>query len=163
MGGRGQPDDQWGPGLGDEIARSAGSGGFFSGTYVYPAEGFVYRDGEVTRYAGAAASTAGPQRGAFRFFGWTITTSWRRWSMPRASSGWSSPTYPCPIRWPRRPSGSSSPSPPASTPRRRRCVSSSAPSSSRALRPVDPEFTKVINFGMFAIPRGAADSARASG
>ena len=39
------PAIQWGPGLGDEIARSAGSGGFFSGTYVYPAEGFVYRDG----------------------------------------------------------------------------------------------------------------------
>ena len=63
------PAIDWGPGLGDEIARSAGSGGFFSGTYVYPAEGFVYRDGDVTRYAGAAAATAGPQQGAFRFFG----------------------------------------------------------------------------------------------
>ena len=61
----------WGPGLGDEIARSAGSGGMFSGGYVYPAAGFVQRDGSVTRFAGAAASTAGAQQGAFRYAGVT--------------------------------------------------------------------------------------------
>ena len=63
------PVFHWGPGLGDEIARSAGSGGMFSGTYIYPAEGFVHRDGEVTRFASTAASTAGSQQGPFQSFG----------------------------------------------------------------------------------------------
>ena len=45
----------WGPGLGEEIASSAGSGGFLSGNYIYPAAGFVYLDGSVERFAGASA------------------------------------------------------------------------------------------------------------
>lgn len=63
------PQVLWGPGLGDEIARTAGSGGVFSGNYVYPAAGFVHDNGSVTRFSGAAASSAGPQRGAFRYAG----------------------------------------------------------------------------------------------
>lgn len=63
------PQVVWGPGLGDEIARTAGSGGFFSGNYVYPAAGFVHDNGSVSRFAGASASSAGPQRGAFRYAG----------------------------------------------------------------------------------------------
>ncbi len=61
----------WGPGLGEEIARTAGSGGFFSGNYTYPAAGFVYLNGSVERFAGAAASSAGVQQGAFRYAGLT--------------------------------------------------------------------------------------------
>ena len=45
----------WGPGLGEEIARTAGSGGFFSGNYVYPAAGFVHLNGSVERFAGYPA------------------------------------------------------------------------------------------------------------
>jgi YidC/Oxa1 family membrane protein insertase len=61
----------WGPGLGEEIARTAGSGGFFSGNYVYPAAGFVHLNGSVERFAGAKASSAGVQQGAFRYAGVT--------------------------------------------------------------------------------------------
>lgn len=61
----------WGPGLGEEIARTAGSGGFFSGNYVYPAAGFVHLNGSVERFSGAAASSAGVQQGAFRYAGVT--------------------------------------------------------------------------------------------
>lgn len=61
----------WGPGLGDEIARTAGSGGFFSGNYVYPAAGFVHLNGSVERFAGASASSAGVQQGTFRYAGVT--------------------------------------------------------------------------------------------
>ena len=61
----------WGPGLGDEIARSAGSGGLFSGNYTYPAAAFVDREGKFERWAGAKASSAGVQQGAFRYAGVT--------------------------------------------------------------------------------------------
>jgi YidC/Oxa1 family membrane protein insertase len=141
----------WGPGLGDEIARSAGSGGFFSGTYVYPAEGFVYRDGDVTRFAGAAAGTAGAQQGVFRFFG--IDDHYFVAAVVAAPGS-------------QRVDFAHLPLPDPSTPTAvRQLVSFSAafdapppalrffvgPKQFEALRQVDPEFTKVINFGMFAI------------
>ncbi|MGE0361058.1 MAG: membrane protein insertase YidC [Vicinamibacterales bacterium] len=141
----------WGPGLGDEIARSAGSGGMFSGTYVYPAEGFVHRDGEVTRYAGAAAATAGPQQGAFRFFG--VDDHYFVAAVIDAPGN-------------QRIDFAHVPLPDVVNPAAvRQLVSFSAafdqppgalrffvgPKQFEALRAVDPEFTKVINFGMFAI------------
>lgn len=61
----------WGPGLGDEIASSAGSGGFLSGNYIYPAAGFFDLNGSFTRFTGAKASSAGVQQGAFRYAGVT--------------------------------------------------------------------------------------------
>jgi len=61
----------WGPGLGEEIASSAGSGGFLSGNYIYPAAGFVYLDGSVERFTGAKATSAGVQQGPFRYAGVT--------------------------------------------------------------------------------------------
>ena len=145
------PVIDWGPGLGDEIARSAGSGGFFSGTYVYPAEGFVYRDGDVTRFAGAAAATAGPQQGAFRFFG--IDDHYFVAAVVDAPGSQRVEFGHLPI------------ADPAAAPAVRQLVSFSAgfdgppaslrffvgPKQFEALREVDPEFTKVINFGMFAI------------
>ena len=145
------PAIDWGPGLGDEIARSAGSGGFFSGTYVYPAEGFVYRDGDVTRYAGAAAATAGPQQGAFRFFG--IDDHYFVAAVVDAPGSQR-------VEFAHLPLADA-----AAAPAVRQLVSFSAgfdappaslrffvgPKQFEALRQVDPEFTKVINFGMFAI------------
>ena len=145
------PAVQWGPGLGDEIARSAGSGGFFSGTYVYPAEGFVYRDGSVTRYAGAAAATAGPQRGSFRFFG--LDDHYFVAAVVEAPGTQQVDFAHVPLPDPGTPAAV------------RQLVAftatfDAAPASLRffvgpkqfeALRAVDPEFTKVINFGMFAI------------
>jgi len=142
---------QWGPGLGDEIARSAGSGGMFSGTYVYPAEGFVYRDGEVTRYAGAAAATAGPQQGAFRFLG--VDDHYFVAAVVEAPGSQRVDFAHVPL------------ADPANAASVRQLVSFAAtfdqpppslrffvgPKQFEALRAVDPEFTKVINFGMFAI------------
>jgi YidC/Oxa1 family membrane protein insertase len=141
----------WGPGLGDEIARSAGSGGLFSGTYVYPAEGFVYRDGEVTRFAGAAAGTAGPQQGPFRFFG--VDDHYFVAAVVEAPGSQRVEFAHLPLPDPGAP------------PAVRQLVAFSAafeaapatlrffvgPKQFEALRAVDPEFTKVINFGMFAI------------
>ncbi len=142
---------QWGPGLGDEIARSAGSGGFFSGTYVYPAEGFVYRDGEVTRYAAAAAATAGQQQGAFRFFG--VDDHYFVAAVVDAPGSQKVDFGHAPLPDPANPAAV------------RQLVSFAAafdapppalkvfvgPKQFELLRAVDPEFTKVINFGMFAV------------
>jgi YidC/Oxa1 family membrane protein insertase len=145
------PVMHWGPGLGDEIARNAGSGGMFSGTYIYPAEGFVHRDGEVTRFASTAAATAGSQQGPFHYFGVNDHYFVAAVVEPPGSQ---------------RVEFAYVPLPEAANPATvRQLVSFSAafdtpPSSLRffvgpkqfeALRQVNPEFTKVINFGMFAI------------
>ncbi|MGD9903892.1 MAG: membrane protein insertase YidC, partial [Vicinamibacterales bacterium] len=141
----------WGPGLGDEIARSAGSGGMFSGNYVYPAEGFVYRDGEVTRYAGAAAATAGQQAGAFRFLGIDDHYFVAALVDPPGAQRVDFAHLPLPDQT--NPTavrqlvsfGASFDTPPESL----RIFA--GPKQFEALRAVDPEFTKVINFGMFAV------------
>jgi YidC/Oxa1 family membrane protein insertase len=141
----------WGPGLGDEIARNAGSGGMFSGTYIYPAEGFVHRDGEVTRFASTAAATAGSQQGPFQYFGVNDHYFVAAVVEPPGSQ---------------RVDFAYVPLPDAANPAAvRQLVSFSAafdapppslrffigPKQFEALRAVNPEFTKVINFGMFAI------------
>jgi YidC/Oxa1 family membrane protein insertase len=145
------PVIHWGPGLGDEIARNAGSGGMFSGTYIYPAEGFVHRDGEVTRFASTAAATAGSQQGPFQYFGVNDHYFVAAVVEPPGSQ---------------RVDFAYVPLPEAATPAAvRQLVSFSAafdtppaslrffvgPKQFEALRQVNPEFTKVINFGMFAI------------
>jgi YidC/Oxa1 family membrane protein insertase len=145
------PVIHWGPGLGDEIARSAGSGGMFSGTYIYPAEGFVHRDGEVTRFASTAAGTAGSQQGPFQYFGVNDHYFVAAVLEPPGSQRVDFAYVPLP-----------DPANPATV---RQLVSFSAafdapppslrffvgPKQFEALRQVNPEFTKVINFGMFAI------------
>jgi YidC/Oxa1 family membrane protein insertase len=142
---------QWGPGLGDEIARSAGSGGMFSGNYIYPAEGFVHRDGEVTRFASTAAGTAGSQQGPFHYFGVDDHYFVAAVIEPPGSQRVDFAYVPLPDT-----------TNPAAV---RQLVSFSAafdtppaslrffvgPKQFEALRQVNPEFTKVINFGMFAI------------
>jgi YidC/Oxa1 family membrane protein insertase len=145
------PVIHWGPGLGDEIARNAGSGGMFSGTYIYPAEGFVHRDGEVTRFASTAAATAGSQQGPFHYFGVNDHYFVAAVVEPPGSQ---------------RVDFAYVPLPEAANPAAvRQLVSFSAafdtppaslrffvgPKQFEALRQVNPEFTKVINFGMFAI------------
>ena len=145
------PTILWGPGLGDEIARSGGSGGMFSGNYQYPPEGFVHTAGKVTRYAGANASTAGAQHGGFPFFG--VDDHYFVSAVVHApgSAAVSFAHQPLP-----------DPGAPTSI---RQFVSYSVklegppkdlkffvgPKQFEALRAIDPEFTKVINFGMFAI------------
>ncbi len=145
------PSLVWGPGLGDEIARSAGSGGMFSGGYVYPAAGFVHAEGSVTRFAGAAASTAGTQQGVFRYAGVTDHYFVSALLEPPATPRIDFAHVPL-----------ADPSDPALA---RQLVSYTAtfdkvpgdvrvffgPKQFEALRAINPEFTKVIDFGMFAV------------
>ena len=145
------PSLVWGPGLGDEIARSAGSGGMFSGGYVSPAAGFVYVDGSVTRFAGAAASTAGTQQGVFRYAG--VTDHYFVAAVLEPSGGQRIDFAHVPLV---------DPADPAVV---RQLVSYTAtfdkapgdvrvflgPKQFEALKAINPEFTKVIDFGMFAV------------
>ena len=148
----------WGPGLGDEIARTAGSGGFFSGTYVYPAEGFVSprrRRHAVRRRRGVHGRSR--SRAPSASSASTITTSWRPWSTPRAVSGSISRT----CRWPIRRSPTCRP--PARVVQRRLrraagvvCAFFVGPKQFEALRQVDPEFTQGDQLRDVRDPGGAA-------
>ena len=59
------PTIQWGPGLGDDIAR-APPASFFSPSYNTPAQPIVHMDGDVERIA---AATSAAQEGTYRFAG----------------------------------------------------------------------------------------------
>ncbi len=59
------PRIHWGPGLGDDIARTPPSS-FFSPVYRLPAQAIVYRDGDVERMD---PTTAGSQEGPFEYLG----------------------------------------------------------------------------------------------
>jgi YidC/Oxa1 family membrane protein insertase len=59
------PAIHWGPGLGDDIARSPPSS-FFSPRYNTPSQPIVYKDGKVQRIPPTAS---GSQEGAFRYAG----------------------------------------------------------------------------------------------
>lgn len=59
------PIIHWGPGLGDDIARSPPAS-FFSPSYNTPAQAIVHKDGSVERIA---AATSGSQDGVFRYAG----------------------------------------------------------------------------------------------
>jgi YidC/Oxa1 family membrane protein insertase len=144
------PSIVWGPGLGEEIARTAGSGGFFSGNYVYPAAGFVHLNGAVERFAGAAASSAGVQQGAFLYAG--VTDHYFVASTLEAPGNQRVEFAHLPY------------TPPGDGQVARQFVSftigfDQAPGDVRffvgpkqfdALKAISPEFTKVIDFGMFA-------------
>ncbi|HEX7282803.1 MAG TPA: membrane protein insertase YidC, partial [Vicinamibacterales bacterium] len=59
------PVIQWGPGLGDDIARTPPAS-FFSPAYTLPAQAIAYRDGDVERMDPAAS---GALEGPFRYAG----------------------------------------------------------------------------------------------
>lgn len=59
------PIIHWGPGLGDDIARSPPAS-FFSPSYNTPAQAIIHKDGSVERIA---AATSGSQEGVFRYAG----------------------------------------------------------------------------------------------
>jgi YidC/Oxa1 family membrane protein insertase len=59
------PTIHWGPGLGDDIARTPPSS-FFSPAYTLPAQAIVYRDGDVDRMDPAER---GSQEGPFKYAG----------------------------------------------------------------------------------------------
>jgi YidC/Oxa1 family membrane protein insertase len=62
---RQNPTIHWGPGLGDDIAR-APPASFFSPSYNTPAQPIIYMDGDVERIA---PTETGSQEGAFRYAG----------------------------------------------------------------------------------------------
>jgi YidC/Oxa1 family membrane protein insertase len=59
------PTIEWGPGLGDDIAR-APSGSFLAPSYSTPAQALIHRDRSVTRFAQSAAGT---EEGPFLYAG----------------------------------------------------------------------------------------------
>jgi YidC/Oxa1 family membrane protein insertase len=59
------PVIHWGPGLGDDIARTPPAS-FFSPAYTLPAQAIVYRDGDVERMD---PESAGAQEGPFKYVG----------------------------------------------------------------------------------------------
>jgi YidC/Oxa1 family membrane protein insertase len=59
------PTIHWGPGLGDDIARTPPSS-FFSPAYTLPAQAIVYRDGDVDRMD---PTERGSQEGPFKYAG----------------------------------------------------------------------------------------------
>jgi YidC/Oxa1 family membrane protein insertase len=62
------PSVQWGPGLGDLGASSAG-GSFFTGNYIQPPQAIFHRAGEVERVVATDLGEQPVQEGEFRFVG----------------------------------------------------------------------------------------------
>ncbi len=142
------PDVVWGPGLGDEIARTP-SGSFFSPTYLYPAQAIFARNGDVERLAQAALSPRTVQEGQFAFAGVddhyfiaaTVSPGPMRLeftplSLPAPNDPTTTGNYVAwSVRFPSSPDGV------------RFFV---GPKQFDVLRAVSPDFTRVIYFGMFA-------------
>ena len=62
------PAVEWGPGLGDDIARTA-PGSFLSPAYVYQAQAIFYQDGDVVRIPAAQLGSGVVREGQFRWAG----------------------------------------------------------------------------------------------
>jgi YidC/Oxa1 family membrane protein insertase len=142
-----QPAIAWGPGLGDAGAIAAG-GSFFTGNYVQPPEAIFHRDGDVVRVLADQTAAEGSPEGQFRFAGvddhYFIATAI---NPGQARLEYQAVTLPAPGGATRRllaytihPAGPILGA--------RFFV---GPKQFDALQPVDPEFTKAINFGMFRV------------
>ncbi len=64
------PAVQWGPGLGDELSRGS-QGGFLSGAYAYPVQAIYYTDGDIERIYATDLAGQAVQEGSFRYGGVT--------------------------------------------------------------------------------------------
>jgi YidC/Oxa1 family membrane protein insertase len=142
-----QPAIAWGPGLGDAGAIAAG-GSFFTGNYVQPPEAIFHRDGSVERIRADKIAEEGSPEGQFRFAGvddhYFIAAAidpgqarmeFRPLTLPAPGDAMrqllSYTIHPAaPIQGVRFFVG---------------------PKQFDALQPLDPEFTKAINFGMFRV------------
>ena len=145
------PIIDWGPGLGDDIARTA-AGLVPLADYIYQAQA-IFHTGTATsnvrRRPRSAPASCAKASSAGRAS--TITTS----SAPCCSRRRRSALEYQPVTIPdaddaagRRPLRRRTPC--ASRRRRRACASTSGRSSSTCMRSIDPEFTRAIYFGMFA-------------
>jgi YidC/Oxa1 family membrane protein insertase len=142
-----QPAIAWGPGLGDAGATSAG-GSFFTGNYIQPPEAIFYRDGDVERVLPDGLTDLGSPQGQFRFAGvddhYFIAAAIdpgeaRLEYQPVALSGRDGSTRQLLAHTIR----------PAQPIQDLRFFI--GPKQFAVLQPVDPEFTKAINFGMFRV------------
>ena len=142
-----QPAIAWGPALGDAGAMAAG-GSFFTGNYTQPPEAIFYRDGDVERVLADKLGELGSPEGRFRFAGvddhYFIAAA----------------IDPGQARLEFRPLTLTGPGD-----AKRQLLTYTihpaqpitgvrffvGPKQFDALQPVDPEFTKAINFGMFRV------------
>jgi len=143
------PTIHWGPGLGDDIAR-AKPASFFSPSYNTPAQAIVHKDGKLQRIASA---TPGTQEGAIRYAGITDHYFVSMVLNERNAQ---------PLRVDYAPALVPQPDDPQITGRFiDYSVRFSAPTDEArfffgpkefdTLKNIDPETTRVINFGMFAM------------
>jgi YidC/Oxa1 family membrane protein insertase len=148
------PTVQWGPGMTDDIARTA-PGSFLSPAFVYKAQAIYYADGDVEREAGNTLGTGAVREGQYR---------WAGVDDHYFISAVLNP--PAPVRFEYQPVAI--PTPPAlqeagevasgdyvaysvrfpSPPENVRFYI--GPKQLDVMRAIDPEFTRAIYFGMFA-------------
>jgi YidC/Oxa1 family membrane protein insertase len=142
-----QPAIAWGPALGDAGATAAG-GSFFTGNYIQPPEAIFYRDGDVERVLPDGLAELGSPESQFRFAGvddhYFIAAAiepgqarlqYQSVTLPGAA-GTSRQLLAHTIQ-------------PAQPIKDLRFFV--GPKQFAVLQPVDPEFTKAINFGMFRV------------
>jgi YidC/Oxa1 family membrane protein insertase len=142
-----QPAIAWGPGLGDAGALAAG-GSFFTGNYTQPPEAIFHRDGSVERVLSDKLAEQGTQEGQFRFAG----VDDHYFIAAAIEPGQGRIEYrPLLLDGPgtaKRQLLSHSITPSQPIQNMRFFV---GPKQFDVLQPVDPEFTKAINFGMFRV------------
>jgi YidC/Oxa1 family membrane protein insertase len=142
-----QPAIAWGPGLGDAGAAAAG-GSFFTGNYTQPPEAIFHRDGDVERVLPASLADLGSPESEFRFAGvddhYFIAAAI---DPGRARLEYRPLTLPGPgdatrqfLSFTIQPTGQID-----------GARFFAGPKQFDVLQPVDPEFTKAINFGMFRV------------
>jgi YidC/Oxa1 family membrane protein insertase len=142
-----QPVIAWGPALGDAGAIAAG-GSFFTGNYTQPPEAIFHRDGGVERIHADKLGDQGSPEGLFRFAGvddhYFIAAAI---DPGQARLQFESLTLPGP--------GDAKRQLLTYTIRPAQPIQGVrffvGPKLFDALQPVDPEFTKAINFGMFRV------------
>ena len=144
------PAIEWGPGLGDQVAAVPPSGFFGGGSYQYPPEGFVAVNGSVERFAATDLEAAQWQEGQFEFAGvndhyfvssvvkpaGALRVDFSRVVVPDAVQQGAVRTL---VSYSVRPSSAGA-----------ALTFFAGPKQFDVLQAVDPGFTRVINFGMFA-------------
>ena len=142
-----QPAIAWGPALGDAGATAAG-GSFFTGNYIQPPEAIFYRDGDVERVLPDGLAELGSPEAQFRFAGvddhYFIAAAIdpgqaRIEYQPVTLAGADASTRQLLAHTIR----------PAQPIQDLRFFV--GPKQFSVLQPVDPEFTKAINFGIFRV------------
>ena len=142
-----QPAIAWGPGLGDAGALAAG-GSFFTGNYTQPPEAIFHLEGDVERVRADQVAGRGTPEGRFRFAGvddhYFIATAI---DPGQARLEFQPVTLPGP--------GAAQRQLLAHTIHPAQAVEGLrffiGPKQFDVMQPVDPEFTKAINFGMFRV------------